>query len=57
MPHLLSLYSVNSLVVPAPAAAAIVIGITVRVCLLASPRTHWFWGSFFKTHHTQKNSN
>jgi hypothetical protein len=34
--------------------AAIVIGITVRVCLLTSPKTHWFWRSFFRTRHSQK---
>jgi hypothetical protein len=55
MPNLLSVYSANSLVVPALAVAAIAIGVTVRVCLLSSPRTHWFWRSFFKTRHPQKN--
>jgi hypothetical protein len=50
MPNLMSAYFVTSLV-PAVAVAAIVIGITVRVCVLTSPRTHWFWRSFFKTRH------
>jgi hypothetical protein len=49
MPSLLSTYLTNTIVVPALAVAAIVIGVTVRVCVLTSPRTHWFWRSFFKT--------
>ncbi len=57
MPSLLSLYFTSPLMGPA-LAAVIVIGVTVRVCLMAQPGTrfHSYWRSLFKTPHPQKNT-
>jgi hypothetical protein len=54
-----NLLSVITPVGPALAAAAIVIGVTVRVAVMVQPGTRFesYWRSFFKTSHPQKNSN
>jgi urea transporter len=57
MPNLSSLYIPNTLLRSALIVVCIVIGLTVRVALMAQPGTRFqsYWRLFFKKHPAQKN--
>jgi hypothetical protein len=55
--HNLSFYIGSTLWHSGFIAAAVLIGLTVRVALMVQPRTHSYWRLLFKTRRPQKLSN